>query len=276
MSRTAALSPVIEVSGPIGRQDESALPSRGRKPWAVMAWALVGCALLGTSGVVRAIQDRRFEIEKGYLEACPFPLKDLPVELGGWKMVEGGDKSLDPLTTRISGATDYVMRAYVDELTGVSLSVLVLFGPAEQVVPHTPQICYPACGYSPTDEPSYRDIKGPDGQKYLFRSGVFAKSGGRSVLREVSYHSFRLDGPWSPDAAAGRRFPRKNPGIFKVQIQRRVADGERRDLEDPIEQFIARLLPEIDRRVDAIAGGKTPKATASDESKAATPVGPAR
>ena len=213
-------------------------------------WMIAAVFLLASSGVVRGLQDRRFETERSYLATCPFPLKSISSELDGWKVIEG-DKSLDPLTTRTAGATDHVIRTYVDELTGVTLTVLILFGPAEPVLPHSPQVCYPSCGYTATEEPTYRVIKGQGNKDYVFRSGVFAKSGGRSVLREVVYHSFRLEGPWTPDLGSGRRFPRKNPGIFKVQVQRRVAEGERRDKDDPIEHFLALLIPEIDRRIEA-------------------------
>jgi len=235
---------------------------------------------MASSGIVRGLQDRRFEVEKGYLEACPFPLKSLPKEFDGWRLVDGGDKTLDSLTTRITGASEHVLRTYVDELTGVTLSVLILFGPAEPVLPHTPQICYPSCGYTATEPPSDRTIKGPDKQSYVFRAGVYEKSGGRAKLHEVAYHAFRLEGPWSPDVATGRKFPRKNPGIFKVQIQRRVAEGERRDSDDPIEQFLAKLIPVIDRRIaESQAGGPgspPPIAAEAGSSDHAAPAGPGR
>ncbi len=236
-------------------------PRRPRLGRGLVTWTLAGCALLAASGVVRGLQDRRFEVEKSYLAECPFPLKTLPKEFDGWKIVPGGDRTLDPLTTRITGATEHVMRTYVDELTGVTLSVLILFGPAEPVLPHTPQVCYPSCGFTSTEESTIRNLKGRDGAATndQFRTGGYAKSGGRAMLREVVYHSFRLDGPWSPDIGAGKKFPRKNPGIFKVQVQRRVAEGERRDDSEPIENFLARLIPEIERRIaESQAAGSAP------------------
>ena len=131
--------------------------------------------------------------------------------------------------------------------------MLVLFGPAGPVVPHTPEICYPACGFVASDETSDRMIRTATDQSVPFRSAVYSKSGGRSVDREEVYYSFRLGKDWSPDMGRGRKFPRKNPGIFKVQIQRRVVPGERRDRDDPIEQFLALLIPELERRVNQSA-----------------------
>ena len=277
MARIADSAPALDRPSLVGEAEPVSPRPASPKRGAIIAWTLVACAAMACSGVVRAIQERRFAVEKQYLESCPFPLASLPTAIGDWRMIEGGEKSLDSLTLRITGAPEHLLRVYVDELTGVTLSVLILFGPAEPVLPHTPQVCYPASGFIPTEEASIRFVKGTNGKTYPFRSGVFAKSGGRAMLREVSYYSFRLEGPWGPDVAAGRRFPRKNPGIFKIQIQRRVADGERRDQDDPIEHFIAQLLPEIDRRVDESQVGpakvvKMPKA----ESKDAAPAGSTR
>jgi hypothetical protein len=213
----------------------------------VIAWSILGCLLLVGSGVARVFQERRFDQEKGYLETCPFPLKDIPVRIGGWRLIEGGESALDPMTLRITGATNNLMRVYIDDLTGVVLQVLVLFGPAEPVAPHTPEICFPASGYTPVDEPADRVIKDASGKTYVFRSGVFAKSGGRAMIREEAYYSFRLNGQWSPHMPT--RFPRKNPGIFKIQIQRRVGNSERRDQDEPIEQFLSLLMAEIEGRI---------------------------
>ena len=69
------------------------------------------------------------------------------------------------------------------------------------------------------------------------------------MIRTEVFHSYRLDGVWSPNAGVGRKFPRKNPGIFKVQVHRLVAAGERRDRDNPIEQFVALLVPEIEKRI---------------------------
>ena len=220
-------------------------------PW---VWATLACLLLGTSGVIRTVQDLRHIEETNYVETCPFPLKDLPQKLGAWRMKEGGEQKLDPLTMRITGGTDHIIRTYVDELTGVSLGVLVLFGPAEPVVPHIPEVCYPANGYSGAQDTLFRAIPyGPkDSQGHspeaFFRSSVYVKSSGLSVHREEAYYSFRLEGKWSPDAG-GRKFPRRNPGALKLQIQRMVLPGENREQDNPTEQFLSVLIPEIEQRI---------------------------
>jgi len=240
-------------------------PASGRL--ATLAWMTFACLLLVSSGVARSWQDRRHRVEADYIESCPFPLKSIPTTLGAWKLVGGGERSLDKLTMRITGGTDYILRNYVDEMTGVSLVVLVLFGPAEPVIPHTPEVCYPASGFALADEVSDRVIQAEGGTSGRFRSAVYARSGGPSTLPEEGYHSFRLEGRWSPDVGSGRKFPRRNPSVFKVQVQRRVAEGERRDRDDPIEQFLSHLVGAIERGIASAeksgptsAGGVGPSA----------------
>src|ERR1700683_436164 len=99
-------------------------------------WGTIADVMLGSSAVYRIVQEQRHKEERNYIESCPFPLKEIPSKLGIWRLKEGGDQLLDSLTMRVTGGTDHILRTYVDDLTGVSLVVLVLFGPAEPVLPH--------------------------------------------------------------------------------------------------------------------------------------------
>jgi hypothetical protein len=158
---------------------------------------------------------------------------------------------------RITGAKDYRIRTYKDESTGVRLIVLLLFGPLEPVIPHVPEVCYPANGFEKIDEPinrtvkfDYRDASGKEreNQSAVFRSSVYRK--GKTL--EGVYHSFRFKGEWTPDVGLGRDLPRRKPGVIKVQIQRLVAPGESRDGDkypEPIEDFLKSYLPAIEEKI---------------------------
>ena len=223
----------------------------------VLAWCLGATLLLVGSGVVRAVQSNRYNEDRTASIDCPFPLKTLPRTIGGWHVLNGSETVLDPLTTRITGSTDHILLTYMDDMTGVALSVLVLYGPAEPVLPHTPEVCYPSSGFQPAGETIDRSIKISDQEQATFRSSLFAKPGGRNVIRKLVYHSFLLNTPWTP-SIANRKFPRKNPGIYKVQIERRVVDGERRDGDEPIEDFVQKLVPVIEKmNADALRGQST-------------------
>ena len=237
-----------------------ALARRGGVAW---TWALIGCVLLGASGAVRATQERRHLSEKAYKEACPIDLTKLPERFGDeWKLTKAGDRKLDDFTMRITGGTDHLIRTYANELTGVYLTILILFGPAEPVLPHTPQVCYPASGFEQGESPALRTIgysPGKDDQgrpiegRADFLTASYSKPNGRQTLREAVYHSFRLDGRWSPFIGQDRKFPRRSPGIFKVQVHRLVANGESVTQGDPIEQFLQKFLAELEAEIKAAA-----------------------
>jgi hypothetical protein len=246
----------------------SNLPVNHRRFGVAWSWVVIACVLLGTSGLIRTIQERRHQFEKSYKESCPIELTKIPKKFGDWKLIQGGEKYLDPMTMRITGGTDHLIRTYANDLTGVSLTVLILFGPADPVLPHTPQVCYPSSGYSEGDAPMLRTIEysaGKDaegrsiGRRADFLAASYMKPAGRTVLREAVYHSFRLDGQWSPYIGSGRKFPRRNPGIFKIQIQRLAAEGESLTQGDPIEQFLASFVPGIESEIKA-AADKAPAA----------------
>jgi len=94
----------------------------------------LACAFLGGSGAVRAWQDYRFATVQGRVVSSPFPLTDLPTVLGDgeWRVREGAESTLDPEVAQVAGCTDSLIRTYTNSMTGVNLTVLILFGPAQK------------------------------------------------------------------------------------------------------------------------------------------------
>lgn len=224
-----------------------AAPGRRFGP-GVWLWAPLACALLGASGLVRSWQDRRFEAIETRSDPAPFPLKELPTELPGWRHVAGGDQTLDPQIARVAGSSDHLIRSYYDEATGVTVTALVVYGHGQYLSQHVPEVCYPNTGLTPEDDPVDREISTGRGAG-RFRSLAFARSGGAGGQREEVYYSFRHEGRWYPDAAVDWKRFRHNPSMFKVQVQRRLAPRERRWVVSPTEQFLAAFLPALERRI---------------------------
>jgi hypothetical protein len=253
----ASTVPIADEFAPVEPpQGEPVAPAPSRpKPYALI-WAVIACVFLGSSAVVRTLQFRRHQQEASWTEACPFPLERVPRKLGNWVNLVDEPK-LDSKTMLITGGKEHTIRTYTDDLTGVKLVVLILFGPVEPVIPHVPEACYPANGFRSKDQSLIRTIKysvanpsdtGSSEQSATFRSLVYEKA----PLLEGVYYSFRYNGEWSPDVNSGGKFPRRNPGVFKVQVQRVMTPGESRDIDkypDPIEDFLKSLMPALEREI---------------------------
>jgi hypothetical protein len=209
----------------------------------------LACVLLGASGGVRAWQDYRFATVQNEEVVSPFPLKDIPLTLGDWRAPEGSDASLDPKIAQIAGSYDHVIRTYTNAATGQSLTVLILFGPAKIVFAHQPVVCYPAVGYKPAAGTLSRPVANGSGPPAQFFSEVYSR---QKDLQEV-FFSFRHGNRWSPDPGRFWKEFRHHPAMYKVQTQRLVTEAEtskaRREQDNPTEQFLAQLLPAMERAV---------------------------
>jgi hypothetical protein len=208
---------------------------------------VLACTMLGVSGGARFWQEWRTEQQIEHHESPPFPLQDLSRLLGHWRYLEGSESSIDPRIARIAGSSDHLIRTYVDDRTGVGVSTVILYGRAETVSAHSPEVCYPSAGYVPAGEPSLVNIEAPRGTA-VFRSLVFVRGEGAAEDRVEVLYTFLHDGRWSPVTEGRWKEFRKRPSMIKVQIQRRVTAGERREQNNPSHQFLAELTQEIERR----------------------------
>jgi len=228
---------------------ESSQPSRppARFEW---RWIALICMLLVISGVARHGRDWQFQSLSRVSEVPPFALSEFPKELGSWHVAEGSETTLEPDIARVAGASDHLIRTYVDEKSGESAVVMILYGLAFRVWPHVPDVCYPASGFKLVPPSDDFDIQIPGTTtKARFRMQNFAKfKAGERDYREV-YHSFRNAGEWGIDMAKNWKIFRCHPGMFKVQVQHQgSSSGEKRE-NDSVEQLLGLIVREIDRRV---------------------------
>ncbi len=213
------------------------------------AWSRVALAcliLLGSAGV-RSWQARRIEADLAAGRRRPrIDLEAIPMTLGPWK---GEATRIDPQIARGTGADQIVTRRYVHQGTGVAVDLILLYGPAVEMYPHAPELCYPAAGFTLAAGPEDREVVAGM-QKAPFRSLVYAKGEGTAVDAQEVYYSWWYQGRWTPNAGNQKHFERI-PSMYKVHTARRVAAGERRDIGNPSEAFLRDLLPEIERRMSA-------------------------
>ena len=149
------------------------------------------------------------------------------------------------MIARATGADQIVTRRYVNQDTGATVDMILLYGPAAEVYVHAPEVCYPAAGFAQVSGPEVRPIKsGPT--RAPFKALVYSKGeGGPGELQEV-YYSWWYHGGWSPDVGKQKHFERI-PSMYKVHLARRVIAGEKRDVGNPCESFLNELLPEMER-----------------------------
>lgn len=150
----------------------------------------------------------------------------------------------------LTGANQVVTRRYVNQNTGVSLDVILLFGRAVNMYLHSPEICYPAAGYGLSDGPDLRPIETPSGDA-SFRSLVYSKGDGAAATHQEVYYTWRHNGQWSPDLGNHKVLERIS-GMYKVHIARATSNREQRDVGNPSEAFLKILLPEMNRRLATV------------------------
>jgi hypothetical protein len=228
-------------------------------------WIVIVCVLLGVSGAIRHWRSLQFFNIELQSRESPFPLKEVASVLGTWRALEGTEETLDPEIAKVAGSSDHVIRTYVDDKTGERVKVLLLYGPAQAVWGHTPEVCYPAIGFKSVL--NSREIQVPlenSERSAAFREALYGKTrGGTTELREV-YYSFLNAGEWRSEMGQQWKRFRYYPGMFKIQVERTVKVAQLGD--SPTKDLLAYLVEEIEKR----AGTQTPGARSTAVASAST------
>lgn len=213
-------------------------------------WVALICILLGISGGIRYWRDWEFHSLSKVSEVPPFILGEIPNTLGDWSVVEGSESTLEPDIARIAGATDHLIRTYHNEKSGETAVVMILYGLASIMWPHTPNACYPAAGFSsvlPSRDQDI-DIQVPETLASVrFRLQHFVKGKAGQIDHRVVYYSFRNGDQWGLDMENNWKSFRYHPGMFKVQVQCQASSGGNID-ESSVHELLGRIVQEIERR----------------------------
>lgn len=212
-------------------------------------WILLIGVLCAIFGGVRFWREWQFSSLSKESSEAPFALKELPRELGDWRVVEGSESTLEPDIAQIAGASDHLIRTYINEKTGASAVIIIIHGLATRVWSHTPDACYPGSGFDAIPPTQDIDISIPETtSRARFRVQQFAKlKAGLRDFRRV-YHSFRHAGVWGLDMKEKWKAFRYHPGMYKVQVQTQAGSFDDRKDREPLERFIGQLVREIEKR----------------------------
>jgi Protein of unknown function (DUF3485) len=227
--------------------------SKFSRPVVNSEWRRVAliCMLLVVSGAIRYWRIWEFQSLARESQMSPFPLSELPKELGGWLVREGSEATLEPEIARLAGASDHLIRTYFDQNSGEGVVVLIIYGLATKgVSAHVPDICYPSQGFKQVSTTDDVDIPVPGTSTVArFRRQSFAKNrpGGRD-FREV-YHSFLNAGEWGVDTWKNWKKFRYQPAMFKVQVQSQSPRSSIESENNSLDQFLGLIVREINQRV---------------------------
>lgn len=218
----------------------------GSPPGRLGIWVRVGLAvaLVAVSAGVRVWQQSRVDqaLRSGFVS--PFPLAEVPMDLGPW---HGEDDKLDPRIADATGAVDSVFRTYTNAETGVRISMILLYGPSAEVFIHAPEVCYPAAGYATISGPQTRQVTVGDHEVPFYAHTFTRGEGGQRDIQRI-FCTWRYAGRWTPARVTYKRFERI-PGMFKLHLARAALPGELFTERDPCEDFLALLVPDIERRL---------------------------
>jgi hypothetical protein len=272
MSTTTA-PPAEPAPGTIPAPETGAAPATLPPEFRLWRWAITAIIILSCAIGVRYWQEARFarEESKG-IEVLPFELDALPTTVGVFQAHEGLDARLDPATVRYAGGLKHLVRTYTDPTTGVRLLVLVIYGRADAVIEHVPELCYGGAGYAAEGSGvnrtfhNSRDDNTPD---VTFQVGRYRKPlPGGGYYRDEAYHAFRFREAWSPaNPLTGHN--RRPFGIFKIQVQRKLGELEgypwtNSELNDektkhiprgPIEEFLSEFVPAFEKLMAEVNEG---------------------
>jgi hypothetical protein len=226
-----------------------ALPPNANK--VLRTWLVMACVLLSISGGIRYWREWQFWGLAAETKTSPFPLKEIPNVLGTWHAT-GADAHLDPETLRLAGSSDHILRSYTDSRSGETVSLLVVYGLAQSVFGHTPEVCYPSSGYLAVGKPVDHEFSLPGSAIPVhFRSRFFTKTVASVTQSHEVFWSFCHAGSWLPDVANRWKLFRTSPALFKIQIQGDVTGFSSN--QPPVQSLIKELVREIDSRREAKA-----------------------
>ena len=184
-----------------------------------LAWGVITCTLLAVATGERYWREGDFWGKVLNARESPFPLEEIPKQIGAWQMVEGSESTLDPDVARVAGANSSMIRIYTEAQTGETVNVLILYGLGKWMIGHSPDYCYPYAGFQRVEAMGEFELQRSDGNKVArYRGGCFTKNRlGSSEYVQVLY-SLRSGDDWLIDGTTLWKNVRDYPGMFKVQI----------------------------------------------------------
>ncbi len=173
-------------------------------------------------------------------------LQTLPATIGDWKLEQ--TREIPPRELAMTGAVGYVSRVYTNSGKGQSVIVLVLTGMPGDISTHTPDVCYPGAGYVLGPAEEHVRLYGSPERNAVFRTATASKGGASPSILRI-FWTWRSSKGWSAPEGARWVFAAE-PLLTKLYVVRDTRGAAADPKEDPCNEFIPRLLAELDPLLD--------------------------
>lgn len=209
--------------------------SSGTQPNLRLGLVVVTVGLLA-SGAAHGYLDGRWSANRD-LRALGDRLPDVPERVGDWTVSRHDE--LSPSVQQVLRCHGSLVREYVDEASGRSVSVAVLFGPRGPMAVHTPEICYSSVGTKVAGPTRVVTLPGDEAGSSFWKT-EFIRNPDTEPSFEVWY-AWSDGGDW-----IAAQYPRfwMTDQLFKIQLASHIGPG---DDESAIRDFLAVFLPELNR-----------------------------
>jgi hypothetical protein len=177
-------------------------------------------------------------------EAAAAKLQGVPRVFGDW---EGTDAEVNRRVVEIAELAGYVNRQYINRRTGVSVSVLLVCGPAGPISVHPPEVCFAGAGLQFVTDRGQCTIAAPDlpAPAEFFHTRVAKPTSPGSPQQRLLW-SWTADGTWVAANHPRLAFAR-SPVLYKLYVQRVLTRTDEPLEEDPIQSFLQVFLPELQK-----------------------------
>jgi hypothetical protein len=139
-------------------------------------------------------------------------------------------------------------RHYVNQRTGVGVTMSLVCGRPGPVAIHTPDVCYAASGYEAENSTTFAPSLGPTLPAAEFKTAQFVRTKAAEQTNLRVIWSWNAGGAWTVSDSPRFAFARQ-PVLYKLHLVRELASPNEPLADDPCIEFMQFLLPELQKMV---------------------------
>ncbi len=204
----------------------------------MMRWiaALMASSALVVCGLVHGFWTDRWVPPAETAQAAE-RLDKIPLEIGEW---DGEVIDVKPGEAG-AGVAGCIKRRYVHRKTGQAVSLFIVCGRPGPVSIHTPEVCYGASGFTVSSKEHVQTAAGD-----IFWRTEALRTNATEETRLRLYWAWNGGNGWSAPEEARMEFV-KSPVLHKLYVVRELSNGSESGQREPCEEFLAILLPTLQR-----------------------------